>query len=505
MSNPILPWLKSLLRVWIGCCSILELVVGDRIVECYRLGTYIVFKKINMAKLEKKSKRGKLLVANPRSCGIDVGATLMQVCIPAELDDNYNRQFGTTTKDLREIVAWLKSKNITHVAMEATGVYWIPLFVKLIEAEIETVLVNPADAKNYTARKTDVSDAEWLMTLMSYNMVKPSFQIDNLSRSLRNCTRHRSTLVSTASDWIRRMQKTLELMNVKLTEVLSDITGLSGINIIEAIISGERDPYKLASLANDRCKKSKEEIANALEGTWYEELIFILKQQYDQYKFCRQQTLDLDTMIEKCMQKLANRVIKMNGGIVKEVIKKKGKRSYHKRNKTSVEVEALSVQIWGVNLLNIDGISNITVMSLMGELGSNFTDNFKNARHFCSWCNLSPTDKITGGRIVSSRMKKRVNNVGIILRNCAQTLAQSKSVFGDYYRRMKSKGGGKYAVCATAHKLATIIYTMVKKQTEYDITKVSITDKVWLEKRIKQQEKLLERLKKQNKSLNTSA
>lgn len=457
-----------------------------------------------MAKLIKKPERGKLKLVNPRSCGIDIGATLMQVCIPHGLDDNNNRPFGTTTKDLREIVAWLKSKQITHVAMEATGVYWIPLFVKLNEANITTVLVNPAEAKNYTARKTDVSDAEWLMTMMAYDLVKPSFQIDNLSRALRNCTRHRSTLVSTASDWIRRMQKTLELMNVKLTEVLSDITGQSGINIIEAILSGQRDPYVLASLANDRCKKSKEEIAHALEGTWDEELIFILNQQYCQYKYFRQQTLDLDPMIDKYMQELAERVIGMNDGAVKEVVKNRRRDSYARRNKTSVRVEELSVQIWGVNLINIDGISKITVMSLMGELGSNFTDNFKDAAHFCSWCNLAPNDKITGGRIVSSHMKKRVNNVGLILRNCAQTLAQSKSVFGDYYRRMKSKGGGKFAVCATAHKLATIIYTMVKTQTEYDGSKVSVTDKVWLERRIKRQEKLLERLKKQNDALAAS-
>lgn len=300
-----------------------------------------------MAKLIKKPERGKLKLVNPRSCGIDIGATLMQVCIPHGLDDNNNRPFGTTTKDLREIVAWLESKQITHVAMEATGVYWIPLFVKLNEANITTVLVNPAEAKNYTARKTDVSDAEWLMTMMAYDLVKPSFQIDNLSRALRNCTRHRSTLVSTASDWIRRMQKTLELMNVKLTEVLSDITGQSGINIIEAILSGQRDPYVLASLANDRCKESKEEIAHALEDTWDEELIFILNQQYCQYKYFRQQTLELDPMIDKYMQELAERVIEMNDGAVKEVVKNRRRDSYARRNKTSVRVEELSVQIWG--------------------------------------------------------------------------------------------------------------------------------------------------------------
>jgi len=259
-----------------------------------------------MAKVAKKSeKSGELRLVNPLSCGIDVGATLMQVCIPKELDEENNRPFGTTTKDLREIVSWLKSKNITHVAMEATGVYWMPLFRQLMEAGITTVLVNPAEAKNYTARKTDVSDAEWLTTMMRYELVKPSYQIDNLSRTLRNCTRHRSTLVLEAADCIRRMQKTLELMNVKLTEVLSDITGQSGMSIIEAILAGKRNPRVLASLASDKCQKSKEEIANALEGTWEEELIFILRQQYSAYKYFRQQTLELDPVIEKIMRELA--------------------------------------------------------------------------------------------------------------------------------------------------------------------------------------------------------
>lgn len=258
------------------------------------------------------------------------------------------------------------------------------------------------------------------------------------------------------------MQKTLEQMNVKLTEVISDITGQSGICIIEAILSGQRNPDMLASLASDRCQKSKVEIAKALEGSWDEELLFILKQQYSQYKNYRQDTLDLDPIIDKYMNKIAERVIEMDGGVVKEVVKNRRSDAHARRNMTTVRVEELSVQIWGVNLLNVDGISKITVMSLMGELGGDFTEKFKDAAHFCTWCNLSPNDKITGGRIVSSHMKKRVNSVGLILRNCAQTLAQAKCVFGDYYRRMKAKGGGKYAVCATAHKLTTVIYTMVK-------------------------------------------
>lgn len=348
-----------------------------------------------MAKIQTKRTSTKLSVVNPRSCGIDVGASLMQVCIPCELDQDYNRSFGTTTQDLESIVEWINTHHITHVAMEATGVYWIPLFNKLVKAGIVAILVNPADVKNYTARKTDVNDAEWLMTLMAYDMVKPSFQIDELGRALRNCTRHRATLVSCGSDCIRRMQKTLELMNIKITEVLSDITGDSGIRIIEAILRGERNPVRLAYLASDRCKKTREEIAAALEGTWDEELVFMLGQHYGQFKMYRRQTVELDPMIEKILNQMAERILMANGGEVKDVVVTRRKNN-HKRNYTSVKIEELAVQIWGVNLLNIDGVGKITVMSLMGELGSSFTKDFKSAAHFCSWCNLSPNDRITG-------------------------------------------------------------------------------------------------------------
>ena len=400
-----------------------------------RSGTYIVLKKTYMAKLQKNQDIGKLKVQHSRCGGIDVGATLM-----------------------------------------------------------EAILVNPADVKNYTARKTDVNDAAWLMTLMSYDLVKPSFQTDRLSRALRNCTRQRMSLVSICSDCIRRMQKTMELMNIKLTEVISDIAGPTGIRIIEAILGGNTSPRDLAALASDKCKSSKEEIARALEGTWDDELIFILGQHYRQYQLYREQTMQLDSMIECKLKLLVERILKMNGGEMKTVIRSR-KATPHRKNRISFDIEALSVQIWGVNLMRIDGVSGITLLTLMGELGCNFVSSFKDAAHFCSWCNLSPDHKITGGRIISSKMKKRVNPVGLMLRNCAQTLSNSNSPLGDYYRRMRGKGGGKYAVCATAHKIAAIIYTMVRNQQEYDPSKVSVNDRQWLEKRIMHQEMILKRLK----------
>lgn len=438
-----------------------------------------------------------LEVLYPESAGIDVSATEMQVCVPPSLaEGEHNRTFGTTTDELGRIVDWLRNLGIVHVAMEATGVYWIPLFMMLCRAGMRPVLLNAADVKNFTARKTDVNDAEWLMTLMRFGMVKPSFQIDDVERELRNFTRQRDSLTSLCADCIRRIQKAMEQMNVKLSEVVSDITGVSGIRIIEAIIAGERDSGRLASLAGNGCKRSREEIAAALDGVWSGSMLFIMSQNYEQYRLLRRQISDLDGHMEDSLKSMMGEVLQCNGGEMKEVVRS-GKKPKRASNRLSFDLEMLATQIWRVNLMRIDGVSAVTVMMLLGELGISFTDRFRSAAHFCSWCNLSPNDKVSGGKLLSSRRKKGGSPVGNILRNCAQAVAKSKSPMGDYYRRMRMRGGGKYAIVATAHKIATIIYTMIKNGTEYDSTKVTITDAEWLKKRISKQKNLLKKLESQ--------
>lgn len=441
-----------------------------------------------------------LSVVNPRSAGIDVGSRLMQVCIPREFDEENNRGFGTTTDDLEQIVGWLKSHHITHAAMEATGVYWIPLFNMLSRNGIEAVLLNAADVKNYSCRKTDVSDAEWLMVLMRYGMVKPSFQVDAPTRRLRNLTRHRDMLSKVSADNIRRTQKILELMNVKLAEVLSEVMGCSGRRILEAILGGCRDASLLAEMASARCAKSRQEIAKALEGTWDEELLFMLGQEYSTYLHYVSQKAEVDTQIEMAVKEIAELVLEANCGELPDFVPS-GKQP-KKKNAVGFDIERLSSVVWGVNLAGIDGVSGLTVLLLMGELGHDFTSKFKDAAHFCSWCNLAPKDKVSGGKILSSKIPKRVNRVGLMLRNCAMTLAQHKGVFGQYFRRMKSRGGGKFAVCATAHKLAKVIYTMVQNKTEYDAAKISVTDEKWLERRRLALMKELKRIDRKMENIN---
>lgn len=453
-----------------------------------------------MAKLQKKNgkskgKTGNLEILFPESAGIDVSATEMQVCIPPSKCTDNNRTFGTTTDEIGRIVAWLRENGIEHIAMEATGVYWIPLFLSLCRNGMRPVLLNAADVRNYTARKTDSNDAEWLMTLMRFGMVRPSFQIGDIERELRNYTRQRGCLISLCSDCIRRIQKCMEQMNMKLAEVVSDITGRSGIRIIEAVIGGERDSTRLAALARG-CRKSHAEIEAALNGVWNESLIFLMGQHYEQYRLLRRQTADLDGQIEAWLHTMMSEVTVRNGGTTVDVIRS-GKKPKRESNRFSFDFESIATQLLGVNLMRVDGVSAVTVLTLLGELGPGFTDSFRSAAHFCSWCNLSPNDRVSGGRILSSRRRKGSNAVGNALRNCAQSLARSKSQLGHYYRRMKAKGGGKYAVCATAHKLATVIYTMVRDKTEYDATKVTISDTEWLHKKIKIQRSVLKKLEKQ--------
>ena len=453
-----------------------------------------------MAKLQKKSgknksKSGNLEILYPESAGIDVSATEMQVCIPLSKCEDNNRTFGTTTDEIGRIVAWLKENGIGHIAMEATGVYWIPLFMALCSNGMHPVLLNAADVRNYTARKTDCNDAEWLMTLMRFGMVKPSFQPGDMERELRNYTRQRNCLISLCSDCIRRIQKCMEQMNMKLAEVVSDITGRSGIRIIEAVIGGERDSARLASLARG-CKRSHAEIEAALKGQWNESLIFLMGQHYEQYRLLRSQTAGLDGQMEAWLHSMLGETIVRSGGETVDVIRS-AKMPKRDSNRFSFDFEGIATQIFGVNLMRVDGVSGVTVLTLLGELGPGFTDSFRSAAHFCSWCNLSPNDKVSGGKILSSRRRKGSNIVGNALRNCAQSLARSKSPLGHYYRRMKAKGGGKYAICATAHKLATVIYTMVRDKTEYDATKVTISDTEWLQKKIKIHKTVLKKLEKQ--------
>ena len=444
-----------------------------------------------MAKKAKKihTKKGiELKIVNPDAAGIDIADSEMQVCVPEDRDGDNNRRFGSFTRDLNEICSWLKACNIKTVAMEATGIYWIPLYFKLKDSGIDVILVNAREVKNIAEKKTDEADAEWLMLLHTYGLLKASYQPENEARKIRNLARHRNNILRALSKEVLHMQKAMEQMNIKLSNVLSDIVGKSGLAIIVAIINGERNPIRLAQLADSRCKRSREEIALSLEGTWGEDHLFELKQAYDLYKYLQGQMIECDRMIEQLLNSYTALID------TDMVNFKESKKPICKKNAVAFNLEHYGYAIWGVNAMRIPGMSSGSLLQLIGELGHDFVEKFDTPAKFCKWCNLVPNNKISGGKLISSRVSKRKNPVGQVFRLCANTLKDAKNSLGIYFRRIRSRSGHMQAIIATAHKMARIFYTMVKNKSEYDETNVGIDEQELLLKKIERAKITLARL-----------
>lgn len=448
-----------------------------------------------MTKKEKKvniSKSGTLKVVNPDSAGIDVGSRFMQVCVPSDRCENNNRSFPCYTDGLRELASWLKECGIKTVAMESTGVYWVPLYRILEQDGFDVVLANAKAVKNISGRKTDVSDAEWLMVLMSYNLVTSSFQIQEQARAIRHLSRHRENLIRQASAEALHMQKAMERMNIKLHNAISDIMGVSGMNIISAIIDGCRDPRQLAQLADPRCRSSRRDIERSLCGTWDESLLFELGQSFSHYHYIMSMIRDCDDRIEAQTNKLAETQEKRQP---RDPFTRACK-SKAAKNKLAFDLEVVAYRIFGVNAMSIPSVSEGTVLTLLAELGADFTEKFKSARAFCHWCNLTPNNTITGGRTQSSHIEKRKNRVGQAFRQCASTLHHAKNELGQMYRRIKAQSGAAQANVAMAHKLAKIFFNIVLKKQDYDASILARNEQVILEKRIQRSKKQLEKLMK---------
>lgn len=301
-----------------------------------------------MAKKAKKIKTAKglrLKIVNPDSAGIDIADGEMQVCVPEDRDGDNNRRFGSFTEDLHAICEWLHACRIKTVAMEATGVYWLSLYQLLKEEGFDVVLANPLQVKNLMEEKTDEADAEWLMLLHSYGMVRPSFQPENIVRQIRNITRHRATIINKAGQETQRMQKALEMMNVKLSTVITDILGKTGQSIIRAILAGNHDPVSLSQMTDKHCKASKETVAKSLEGTWDEDLLFMLRQSVECYDFYQGQLQACDQQIESL---LARYVSQIDNEGAKQLERVKKRRS--QKNAVAVDMEMYAHMIWGTNV-----------------------------------------------------------------------------------------------------------------------------------------------------------
>jgi transposase len=398
---------------------------------------------------------------NLHAAGIDVGATQHWVAVPDDRDPEPIRQCGACTADLYALAEWLRQCRIETVVMESTGVYWIPLFDVLDERGFEVRLVDPHYVKQVPGRKTDARDCRWLQELHTYGLLQGAFRPPEQICTLRSYLRQRSLLIEMASRAVQHMQKALEQMNLKLTEVVSDITGQTGMRILRAIVAGERDPQVLTQHRDRRCKHDAATLAKALEGHWRAAHLFALQQAMEQYDFTHQQLGACDTQIEACLQGLTS-----EREPVAVPLEPSRKARQRQGNAPAFDVRTYLYSLTSVDLTRIDGIDALTALKLISEIGVDMT-RWPTSKHFASWLGLCPGNKISGGKRLSSRSRPVANRAAAALRLAAQSLSHSHSALGGYYRRMKARLGAPKAITATAHKLARLIYSMLRHGTAY--------------------------------------
>jgi transposase len=400
--------------------------------------------------------RSELTVQQPDAAGIDIGGKSHFVAVPPGRADTPVREFGCFTEDLHAMAAWLLALGITIVALESTGVYWVPVFEVLEAHGIAVVLVNAHSVRNVSGRKSDVLDCQWLQQLMSYGLLAAAFRPPADVCALRAVSRQRDTLLQEQARCVQRMQKALTLMNIQLANALTDIAGQT---IIRAIVAGERDPQALAKLRNYRVKASEADIAKSLEGTWKDEHLFCLGQALSLYDTYRQLIADADAKLEALLAPLRREQAKAASAAAKP--KKRGG-----KNAPGFDVRDALREWTGVDLTRIGGIDVSTALKVLVEPGPDLSK-FKSAKHFCSWLGLCPGTRISGGRRLSGASKRIPNRVARALKLAAQGLHHSQCGLGAYYRRMAARLGKGKAITATAHKLARLVYAMLTGGSEY--------------------------------------
>jgi transposase len=404
----------------------------------------------------------RLDVVHPQAGGIDIGNEAHYVAVPPQAGQQTVRRFGCTTAELKEMAAWLTECGVRTVAMQSTGVYWIPVYDVLEEAGLEVYLVNARETKNLPGKKTDVQESQWLMKLHTYGLLRNSFRPAQEIRMLRTYWRQRNDLVQEAARYIQRMQKALTQMNVQLANVISDLSGVTGQAIVKAIVGGERDAHKLAQLRDARVKASAEEIARSLEGHWQDDLLFVLQQELAGYEFCQQQMAGCDKRLE---QYLKERPDRSKGAKLPEE-KRKHRRKSKRGNAPQFGLRESLFAMTGVDLTRIDGIDLMTATTVMSEAGWDMSK-WETEKHFVSWLRLCPDNRISGDRVIGKGRLKTNNRLTIALKMAASTLLKSDSYLGAQYRRLRTRLGAPKAVKAMAAKLARLVYRMLRFGMEY--------------------------------------
>jgi transposase len=418
-------------------------------------------------------------VLYPNAAGIDIASREHYVAVNPTADEHPIKCFGTFTEDLYAIANWLIECNVDTVAMEATGIYWVSLYLILEEVGLDVVVVNAKHVKNVSGKKSDVKDAEWIRQLHSCGLLNASFQPDHITRKLRAYMRHRKNLTEMAATHIRMMQKAMEQMNIKLQNVIADITGKSGQAIIKSILNGEHNPNVLVKLLDGRIKADRDEVCKSLAGIWKEEHLFELRQSFELYHFYQIKVAECDQFIKKHLVSTLSHPLE-------EVTKIKKSRS----NKNNLHFDATRIlkEITGTDLTGIFGITDTNALEIISEIGLNM-DKWPTSKHFTAWLNLAPNNRISGGKVLSTRIRKKKNKAGQIFKMAAFSVQRSKNWLAVFYHRLRAKLGVPKAITATARKIATIFYKLVKEKIPFNPIPVEDYNQTFKEKQMKKLQK----------------
>lgn len=430
-----------------------------------------------------------LPLIHPHAAGIDVGSVEHYVCVPADAvgaEESPVRAFGAFTGDLDKLVEWLQACGVRTVAMESTGIYWIALAQKLEAAGIEMVLANARHLRQVPGRKTDVKDCQWLQQLHSYGLILGSFRPTQDICRVRSLMRHRQNLCQQCGQQVQHMQKALQQMNVHLHHVVSDLNGETGLRIVDAILAGERDPVKLAELRDSPCHKSTpQEMAAALKGDWQSEHLFVLKQALASYRHFLAQMRECELEVEQALRQV---VIPEPGEPAPEpppnppatTTARKKKKFHQVKAGTGLQkdLSAELTRLCGVDLTQVTGLNGLGVLVLLSEIGLDMS-RWRNAKAFCSWLGLCPGNKISGGKVLSSRTPHVANRVAIFLRLLGPAVGRTDTWLGGFHRRMRARLGPAGADTATARKLACMIYHLLKYKEEFiDVDQIILQERL---------------------------
>jgi transposase len=426
---------------------------------------------------QKKLKTENFQLIRPNAAGIDIASQMHYVAVPNDRDEEPVRKFGSFTDDLHQLALFLKKCRIDTVAMESTGIYWVQLYLILESYGFEVFLVNASHIKNVSGRKSDVLDCQWIQQLHTYGLLNPSFQPDNLTRELRSYMRHRKNLTDSSSTQVLLMQKAFEQMNIKLHNVLTDICGKSGQLIIQSILAGDRDPKAFTKLIDKNVKSTEEDIIKSLTGNWRDESIFELKQAYQLYLVFRDKIRECDEQIEKVLAKseLLNQI--------NHVEHKKARKVYTK-NRFNFNATNYLQNILGIDITKIFGIGEINATEIISETGIDMSK-WETQKHFTSWLNLAPNNRVTGGKLLKPKKTKKRNKAGQSFLMAAYSIQRSDNWLGVFYRRMKAKHGPLIATKSTARKIAIIFYKMIKEKVEFNPIAIETYNQYFKEQKMK--------------------